>query len=182
MMTTATWYSIAKAMHLVGMVSWMAGMFYLVRILVYHAMSSELASPEKEILGRQYELMEQKAYKVILQPALVITWAFGVMMLSIQPSWLMQSWLWVKLGFVIFLTLYTFSLQQHMRKLREGTSTRSHLYFRVLNEVPTIALVGVAFLAVFRERISFAALFIGILIFVGLIAWGIWKANLRGTS
>ena len=172
-----TWYSVAKAMHLIGMVSWMAGMFYLVRILVYHAMSNELNGLEKDILGKQYALMEQKAYKVILLPAMVMTWLFGLMMLGIQPAWLQQSWLLVKLCFVLFLTYYTFSLRGHIKNLENGTSSRGHLYFRALNEVPTIALAGVVFLAVFRERISFPALFIGLVLFVGLIAWGIYKAN-----
>jgi len=178
-MDTANLYSIAKALHLIGMASWMAGMFYLVRIMVYHAMAGEKESPEREILARQFVTMEWKAYKIILRPAVVITWSFGVMMLSIQPVWLLQPWMQAKLAFLLLLTGYTHWLQSHIRRLEAGTSTHSHLYFRALNEVPTIALAGIVFLAVFRDRIHFFTLLTGLGIFVGLIAWGIWKANRR---
>jgi len=176
-MDIANLYSIAKALHLIGMASWMAGMFYLVRIMVYHAMASEKESPEREILIRQFVEMEWKAYKIILRPAVVITWSFGVMMLCIQPVWFQQGWMQVKLAFLLFLTGYTHWLQSHIRQLEAGTSPHSHLYFRAINEVPTIALAGIVFLAVFKDRISFQALFAGLGIFIGLIAWGIWKAN-----
>ncbi len=176
-MDISTWYSIAKSLHLIGMASWMAGMFYLVRIMVYHAMAWDKASPEREILTRQFTVMEWKAYRIILRPAMIITWFFGGMMLTIQPVWFQQNWMLVKLGFLLLLTEYTVWLSSHIRQLEAGTSPHKHLYFRALNEVPTIALVGIVFLAVFRDRISFLALFIGLGIFVGLIAWGIWKAN-----
>ncbi len=178
-MNTANLYSIAKAMHLIGMASWMAGMFYLVRIMVYHAMAGEKESPEREILSRQFVTMEWKAYKIILRPAVVITWSFGVMMLCIQPLWFYEGWMQVKLAFLLLLTGYTHWLQSHIRLLEAGTSPHSHLYFRALNEVPTIALAGIVFLAVFRDRINFLSLSIGLGIFVGLIAWGIRKANRR---
>ena len=178
-MTLSTLYSFAKSLHLIGMVSWMAGMFYLVRIMVYHAMAGEKESPEREILSRQFVTMEWKAYKIILRPAVVITWSFGVMMLCIQPLWFYESWMQVKLAFLLLLTGYTHWLQSHIRQLEAGTSPHSHLYFRALNEVPTIALAGIVFLAVFRDRINFLRLSIGLGIFVGLIAWGIWKANRR---
>ena len=176
-MNTANWYSVAKAMHLIGMASWMAGMFYLVRIMVYHAMAGEKTSPEREILEQQFVTMEWKAYKIILRPAVVITWSFGVMMLCIQPIWLEQGWMLVKLTFLVLLTGYTHWLQSHIRQLEAGKSPHKHLYFRALNEVPTIALAAIVFLAVFKDRISFFALFTGLGIFVGLITWGIWKAN-----
>lgn len=178
-MNTATWYSTAKALHLIGMASWMAGMFYLVRIMVYHAMALEKESPEREILSAQFITMEWKAYKIILRPAVVITWSFGVMMLCIQPIWLQEAWMQAKLVFLFLLTGYTHWLQGHIRQLEAGTSIHKHRYFRALNEVPTIALAGIVFLAVFKDRINFLALFVGLGSFIGLIAWGIWNANRR---
>lgn len=176
-MDKSSWYSVAKAMHLIGMVSWMAGMFYLVRIMVYHAMAAEKESPERELLFKQFVMMEWKAYKIILRPAVVITWSFGVMMLFIQPVWLEQPWMHAKLGFLLLLTGYTHWLQSHIKQLEAGTSQHSHLYFRALNEVPTIALAAIVFLAVFRDRINFLTLLLGLALFIGLIGWGIWKAN-----
>jgi len=176
-MNLTNWYSIAKALHLIGMVSWMAGMFYLVRIMVYHAMALEKAEPERSTLARQYTLMEWKSYKIILQPAIVITWSFGVTMLFIQPIWLREGWMHLKLAFLILLTGYTHYLKGHIRKLENGTSKFNHIHYRALNEVPTIFLVAIVFLAVFKTRINYFALFGGLAVFMGLIAWGIRKAN-----
>ena len=172
-----TLYGIAKAMHLIGMVSWMAGMFYLVRIMVYHTMALEQPEPERTVLARQFGIMEWKAYNIILKPAVIITWAFGVIMLSIQPAWLQQGWLHVKLAFLLLLTIYTHYLKGHIRQLETGTPRFTHLQYRALNEVPTLILVAIVFLAVFKTGIHFPALFAGLLLFTGLIAWGIRKAN-----
>jgi putative membrane protein len=178
-MLIADWYAVAKALHLIGVVSWMAGIFYLVRIMVYHAMIGEESSQAREVLHRQYNQMEWKAYKIIIRPAVVISWSFGTMMLSIQPAWLHQPWMHAKLAFLLLLTIYTHGLQTHIKKLESGASRRSHLFFRAWNEVPTTAMVGIIFLAVFKDRIHYASLIIGMLLFTGLIALGIWKANKR---
>jgi putative membrane protein len=175
----ANWYSIAKALHLVGMVSWMAGMFYLVRIMVYHAMALERAEPERSILARQYTLMEWKSYNIILKPAVIITWSFGVVMLFIQPVWLREGWMQVKLALLVLLSGYTHDLKKHIRQLEAGTSRFTHIHYRALNEVPTIFLVAIVFLAVFKDRIHYLTLFGGLAVFVGLIAWGIRKANAK---
>ena len=172
-----TWYSIAKSLHLIGLVSWMAGMFYLVRIMVYHAMALEKTEPERGTLARQYAVMEWKSYKIILQPAIVITWSFGVMMLFIQPAWLREGWMHLKLTFLILLTGYTHYLKSHIRQLEAGTSRFTHIQYRALNEVPTVFLVAIVFLAVFKDRINYFALFGGLVVFTGLIAWGIRRAN-----
>ena len=178
-MTLANFYSIAKSLHLIGMVSWMAGMFYLVRIMVYHAMAFDRAEPERSTLTGQYTLMEWKAYKIILRPAVVITWTFGVVMLSIQPAWLREGWMHLKLGFLLLLTGYTHYLQKHIRDLEAGVSRFTHIHYRALNEVPTIFLVAIVFLAVLKTGINYVYLFAGLAIFTGLIAWGIRKANKR---
>lgn len=176
-MTLATLYSLAKSLHLIGMVSWMAGMFYLVRIMVYHAMALEKDGQERDVLVQQYTVMEWKSYKIILQPAIVITWTFGILMLFIQPVWLREGWMQLKLFFLILLTGYTHSLKTHIRNFESGLSKYNHIYYRALNEVPTIFLVAIVFLAVFRNRINYLALFAGLAVFTGLIGWGIRKTN-----
>lgn len=176
-MNAALWYAFAKSLHLIGMVSWMAGMFYLVRVMVYHAMALEREEPTRSTLAEQYAAMEWKAYKIILQPAIVITWTFGVVMLFIQPAWLQEGWFHLKLALLVLLSGYTHSLKKHIRQLEAGVSRLNHIHYRALNEVPTIFLVAIVFLAVFKARIHYAALFIGLGVFAGLIAWGIRKAN-----
>lgn len=153
-MEAANWYGVAKAMHLIGMVSWMAGLFYLVRLMVYHAEAAGMQETQRDILSRQYNLMEWKVYNIILKPAVVITWAFGVLMLLIQPAWLQQTWLWGKLVFVLALTVYTWFCRVHIGLLENGKSGFTHVHYRVMNEAPTIILVSAVFLAVFRDRIN----------------------------
>ncbi len=152
-------------------------MFYLVRIMVNHAMAFGLSEPERGILTLQYTGMEWKAYKIILRPAVVITWTFGTVMLCMNPDLLQQGWLQIKLFLLVLLTGYTHYCQSHIRQLEAGTSKFTHLQYRALNEVPTIFLVAIVFLAVFKASIHFGALFGGLAAFIGLISWGIYKAN-----
>jgi putative membrane protein len=171
------WYSFSKALHLIGMVSWMAGLFYLVRIMVYHATALQASEPERSVLSKQYALMEWKVYNIILKPAVIITWSFGVLMLCLNPAWLQQGWMHAKLGFIVLLTGYTHFCKGHIRRLEKADTARSHLYYRALNEVPTILMTAIIFLAVFKSRIRYEILVGGLLLFVGLIVWGIRKAN-----
>ena len=176
-METANWYSVAKALHLIGMVSWMSGLFYLVRLMVYHAEALERPEPERQILTGQYNLMEWKVYRIILQPAVVITWVFGSLMLAIQPAWFNQSWLQVKLLFVLLLSAYTHYCQGHIRLLEARSSTFTHVQYRALNEVPTIILAAAVFLAVFRDRINWWYLGAGLFVFSALIFRAVQRLN-----
>lgn len=168
-MEMSDWYAVAKALHLIGMVSWMAGLFYLVRLFVYHAEAGALPDPERGTLARQYALMEGRVYRIILRPAVVITWAFGSLMLALQPAWLEQPWLLAKLAFVLGLTAYTYICHLHVGRLAAGTSTFNHAHYRVMNEVPTVILVAVVFLAVFKNGINWYYLAGGLAVFVALI-------------
>jgi putative membrane protein len=107
----------------------------------------------------------------------VITWSFGVMMLCLQPIWLEQPWLHAKLGFLVLLTGYTHYCKGHIRRLEAGTSTFTHLHYRALNEVPTILMVGIIFLAVYKSSIHWASLVVGIGLFTALIFYAVKKAN-----
>ncbi|MFZ4476559.1 MAG: CopD family protein, partial [Saprospiraceae bacterium] len=118
-----------------------------------------------------------KAYNIILKPAVVITWSFGVVMLCLQPIWLEQPWLHAKLGFLVLLTGYTHYCKGHIRRLEAGTSTFTHLHYRALNEVPTILMVGIIFLAVYKSSIHWASLVVGIGLFTALIFYAVKKAN-----
>ena len=148
------WYSISKALHLIGMVSWMAGLFYLVRILVYHATALTASEPEKSIMARQYSLMAWKVYRIILQPAVIITWSFGVSLLCLNPAWLEQGWMHAKLSFILLLTVYTHFCKGHIQRLEKGETTHRPIYYRALNEIPTLLMTAIIFLAVFKDRKS----------------------------
>lgn len=176
----ANWYGVAKALHLVGVVSWMAGIFYLVRIMVYHAMALQRVAAERAILAPQLAEMQWKAYRIIIKPAVVITWLFGAVMLWIQPAWLMQVWMQVKLALLVLFSWYTYYCQSHIRRLEAGDTRFTHVYYRALNEVPTLIMVAVIFLAVFKSGINWWILSIGIVLFSALIFSAVRKINKKG--
>lgn len=168
-MATADWYSVAKSLHLIGVVSWMAGVFYLVRIMVNHAMAFDRPEAERAVLLPQYNTMEWKAYRVIIQPAVVITWSFGTMMLCLQPAWLQQGWMHAKLLLLVLFSAYTHYCQRHIRLLEGDVPPHNHVYYRGFNEVPTLFLVAIVFLAVFKDRINWLYLAGGVGLFATLI-------------
>ena len=164
-------------MHLIGMVSWMAGLFYLVRIMVYHAEALQGPSTEREGFAKQYNIMEWKAFRVIIAPAVVITWVFGCTMLGLQSVWLTQGWMHAKLFFLVLLTAYTYFCKIHIQLLEKEQSKYTHIHYRAMNEIPTIILVSVVFLAVFKHLINWWYLSIGVSAFTCLIAYAIYKVN-----
>jgi protoporphyrinogen IX oxidase len=173
-------YQVAKSLHLIGMVSWMAGVFYLVRIMVNHAEALKLTGPERAILAAQYVKMEWKAYRIIIVPAIFITWSFGCTMLSMQPLWLSEGWMHAKLFFLVLFTGYTHYCKKHIKLLEAEQSPFTHVHYRAMNEVPTIILVSVVFLAVFKNLINWWYLGIGVLGFTALIGYAIYKVQKRG--
>ena len=160
------WLSFFKALHIVGFVAWFAGIFYLVRLFVYHKEALENES-EQGVLISQYQLMEKRLFYIITQPAMFLTWFSGLMMLYLYGwDWFTANiWMHYKLGLLILLTTYHFWMQSSMKKLSVNTIHISSFRYRLLNEVPTILLVLIVFIAVFRS--SFSLLY-GVLTFLGM--------------
>ncbi len=171
-----------KSLHVVGFVAWFAGLFYLVRIFVYHAEAQGKGEPEGGILRNQYNMMEWRVYRIICNPALVITWAAGLGMLAIDGLWrdfsyfLMGSpgWLIVKLVLLVLMTAYHFWCRGVIRRLERGASRYTDWQFRLLNEMPTLFLVSISFIAVYGKggTLNYLYLFGGIVAFVGLLFLG----------
>ena len=174
-MELTNWYAISKALHLIGMVSWMAGIFYLVRIMVYHAEALRLDEPNRSILSKQYNLMEWKAYRVIVQPAVILTWSFGVIMLCLQPAWLSQGWMHVKLLLLVLYSSYTHYCKGHIRRLETNNSSFTSVQYRAMNEIPTLFMVGIIFLAVQKSNVNWWYFSLGIGLFSGLIFYAVYK-------
>ncbi len=151
-------YTWIKLFHLVFMVSWMAGLFYLPRLFVYHAESLAAEEPKRGILGAQFNHMEKRLYSIIMQPAMLLTWASGAAMLSLSPGFLRESWLWLKLFLIALLTLYHLFCRQTITRFEQGTASRSGEWYRVFNEGPTVALVLAAALVLFKGVIKLSAL------------------------
>ena len=139
-------YLTYKALHLIAVISWMAGLLYLPRIFVYHA-ENQL---DKNI-SNIFKTMERKLYFYIMTPAMIISWIFGILLIgSIGFDQLSTYWLKTKLILVIILTLYHFYLGNFLNKFKMDLNTKSSKFFRFFNEVPTILLILIIFIVVFK--------------------------------
>lgn len=148
-------HQVAKALHIVGFVSWFSGLFYMVRLLVYRAEAAERPEAERAVLLPQLELMSRRLWRIITVPAMVVTLTAGSVMVGMDWSlWMAQPWLHVKLGFVFLLVGYHHVVGRVHRVQREGTSTWTSRRLRILNEGATMLLVAIVFVAVFRNGIS----------------------------
>ena len=139
-------YLILKSLHLIAVISWMAGLLYLPRIFVYH-----VENFEKKETTEIFEVMEKKLYFYIMRPAMIFTWLFGiVLILIIGIDSFSFLWLQIKLVLVILLTIYHEYLGKRMRLLREGKNDKSAKFYRIINEIPTILLVFIVFIIIFK--------------------------------
>jgi protoporphyrinogen IX oxidase len=135
-----------KALHLIFMVTWFAGLFYLPRLFVYHAMSTD------EISNERFKVMERKLYYGIMTPGMIITFIFGIWMLT-DYAWAIyrhSGWLHAKLGLLFILVIYHVLCGVWLLDFKHDRNQRSHVYYRWMNEVPVLFLVGIIILAVVK--------------------------------
>lgn len=158
-------YSYFKAFHIIGFVTWFAGLFYLVRMFVYFAEVETKPKELQEDWKKQFTLMQRRVYHIISTPAMVFTWTFGLLMLATNPAILIQTWIQVKLVLLLILVAYHFYCKQIIGKQERGETVFNSFQFRLLNEFPTLFLVAIVLLAVLRDFLDFLALFGGILVF-----------------
>jgi protoporphyrinogen IX oxidase len=140
-----------KAFHIIGVVVWFAGLFYLVRLFIYHVEANDEPEPAPSILKKQYELMEKRLLNIITTPGMVVTVACAIGLLVLSPEVLKQGWLHAKLGFVALLLGYHFYCIRLMKQLAAGTCRWSGQQLRGLNEAPTVMLVVIVLLVVFKN-------------------------------
>jgi protoporphyrinogen IX oxidase len=140
-----------KSFHIVGFVSWFAGLFYLPRLFVYHVEANEQPETAREILKKQYTIMEQRLMKIIMTPAMILTLLMAAGMLYQSPALLKESWLHVKMGLVLVMVGYHHYCQIIMKKLASGETPLSAQQFRWFNEFPTFFLVVIVMLAIFKN-------------------------------
>lgn len=142
-----------KAFHIIGVVVWFAGLFYLVRLFIYHVEAEAEAEPAQSILKKQYTVMEKRLYDIITTPGMLVTVAMAIGLLVQQPDYLHQGWMHFKLGVVALLLGYHMYCARLMRQLREGTCKWSSKQLRALNELPTLLLVMAVMLVVFKNSL-----------------------------
>jgi len=139
-------YLLLKSLHLISVISWMAGLLYLPRIFVYH-------SETKDNVGQDntFKIMERRLFFYIMNPAMILSWIFGFLLIhSIGLQSLSDLWLQLKLIFVIILSIYHFFLLNCLRKFEVNENSYSPRFYRIFNEVPTILLIIVVFLVIFK--------------------------------
>ncbi|MBD2260388.1 protoporphyrinogen oxidase HemJ [Pseudanabaena sp. FACHB-2040] len=142
-----------KAFHIVGVVVWFAGLFYLVRLFIYHVEAESEPEPARSILKNQYELMEKRLYSIITTPGMLLTVAMAIGLLVLMPDYLHQSWMHAKLGLVALLIGYHHYCKRLMKQLARGECKWSGQQLRALNEAPTLLLVVVVLLVVFKNNL-----------------------------
>ena len=139
-------YLLFKFLHLITVISWMAGLLYLPRIFVYH-----VENLQKNQAVETFLTMERKLYFYIMYPAMILSWIFGLLLISIIDfSSLSLLWLQLKLLLVVLLTIYHFYLGICLKNLKENTNKRTSRFFRIINEIPTVLLIFIVFVVVFK--------------------------------
>ena len=140
------YYLLFKSLHLISVISWMAGLLYLPRIFVYHAENSD-----NRKISDVFKIMEKKLYFYIMTPAMILSWIFGLLLIhSIGFQQLGQTWMVLKIIFVILLTLYHFYLGKNLNQFKFDQNTNSHKFYRLINEIPTILLILIVFVVIFK--------------------------------
>ena len=142
-----------KAFHLIGIVVWFAGLFYLVRMFVYHAEAAEQPEPAQTILKNQFQLMEKRVYTIIMNPGMILTVVMAAGLVYTEPEVLKSGWLHIKLALVAVLIGYHHYCGRIRKQLERNECKWSAQQFRALNEAPTVLLVAIVLLAVFKNNL-----------------------------
>ena len=165
-------YNYIKALHLIFVITWFAGLFYIVRLFVYHAEAKQKPQPEQDILIKQYQLMQYRLWYIITWPSAILASFFAFYLLYLSPFWLEQSWMHVKLGFVFLLYVYHLKCHQIFKQLQRNEVRKSSNFFRIWNEGATIILFAIVFLVILKSAINWIFGVVGIFVFSILIMLG----------
>ena len=138
-------YLLLKSLHLIAVISWMAGLLYLPRIFVYHSEANH--ETQKEV----FKIMERKLYNYIMMPAMLLSWLFGVLLIhNLGLSIFAELWMQIKIVAVVILTYYHFTLGKFLNNFANDNNQKTSKFFRIYNEIPTIILIVVIFVVVFK--------------------------------
>ena len=140
-------YLLFKSLHLIAVISWMAGLLYLPRIFVYH-----VENKEKKEATDIFEVMEKRLFFYIMRPAMIFTWIFGLILIYLNggSEIFSQLWIQIKIVLVVLLSAYNDYLGKCLMSLKNNTNTRSSKFFRIINEIPTVLLIFIVFVVIFK--------------------------------
>jgi putative membrane protein len=182
----AEYYGYFKALHIIFIVTWFAGLFYIVRLFIYHTEAEQKQEPEKSILQKQYKIMEKRLWYGITWPSMFLTLVFGGSLLWVNPVFLTQAYFILKLAFVGALIIYHFQCHVFFKQLQNDSVRSTSLKLRIWNEIATIFLVAIVFLIVLRSNTGFIWGMLGLVVFTVtlMIAIKLYKKSRekRGTE
>lgn len=158
-----------KALHIIFVVSWFAGLFYMPRLFVYHTEARDKPEAEQKILFAQFTKMERLLWNAIMTPACWLAIIFGSILIYITPAWLHQDWMQLKLLFVAGLLVYHFFTRRILLELKEGKFRFSSFQLRLFNEIATIFLFSIVFLVVLKNTVDWLWGVLGLIIFAVLM-------------
>jgi len=166
------YYNYIKSLHLIFVITWFAGLFYIVRLFVYQIEANNKPSPEREILLSQFKIMTYRLWFIITWPSAILATIFAVWLLVLMPASLQMDWMHVKLGFVLALFLYHFKCHKIYKQLQKDVFKYSSNFMRLWNEGATIILFAVVFLVILKNAFNWIYGVIGIIVFSILIMLG----------
>lgn len=166
------YFNYIKSLHLIFVITWFAGLFYIVRLFVYQIEAAKKESPEKEILQKQYKIMTYRLWYIITWPSAVLASIFAFILLYLTPGFLEMPWMHVKLGFVFALYLYHWKCQIIFNELQKDEVKYSNNWMRLFNEGATIILFAVVFLVILKNAVNWIYGVIGIFLFSIIIMLG----------
>lgn len=157
------YYRYFLAVHIVFVISWMAGLFYILSLFIYHTEANDKAEPERSILTTQFVKMEATLWKIIATPAMLISVLAGVSMLYSRPGLLQADWMMVKLTFVVALLIYHFICQRMVRQLKNGVYKMNSFKLRLWRELATVFMVAIVFTVILKNAVNWIYGLVGIM-------------------
>ena len=162
------YYNYIKSLHLIFVVTWFAGLFYEPRLFIYHIEASKKSEPEKQILEKQLKIMSRRLWYIITWPSAILATTFAIWLLILMPQWLYESWMLIKISFVLLLFAYHIKTHQIFLQLQRDEIVYSSNFIRIWNEGATIFLFVIIFLAIVKNTINWIFMVLGTL---GLIVF-----------
>ena len=166
------YYQYIKAFHLIFVITWFSGLFYIPRLFVYQIEAYHKPSPEKEILGKQLKLMAKRLWFIITWPSAILALVFGLSLLALNHNLVYLPWMQVKLGFIVLLFIYQIKTHQYFKQLQNDVVKKTSSFMRIWNEGATFILFAVIFLVILKSAINWVWGVIGIFILGVLIMLG----------
>ena len=167
------YYNYIKALHLIFVITWFAGLFYIPRLFIYHTEASKKTKQEADILITQLKIMSRRLWYIITWPSAILAIIFAIWLLILVPSWLFQSWMHLKLTFVALLIVYHLKTHQIFLKLQKNKIDYSEMFLRIWNEGATLLLFAIVFLAILKDGLHWIGGILGILGLGVILALGI---------